>query len=325
MGMIESTTIESRAFRETKVPITRLLDEAASIERGFVWGTVWLGAFVGLAFGVELLRLSGWRARLDYEADPFACVNCARCYADCPRELVRLLPAAEADVPCYADMLRAPDVLSAQDANSEGKVSTARLLKIPEDKLARLRDACLAPSAGLTQIFRANRSALRFALVLSLIAFFAGIGALGFVYFSNMAPNPQKTSAMEKLQAEFAEQPEREGLRGEIRQLHLKQRQEFHARQWRIDKLAYVTIFSALAAILCAKALLAASLKPLDAAKKLLPPLTLRDRAKEKGAIIFAAVIVLFAAWLTITLPIVSRVFGAPASVRCHRETDASS
>jgi ferredoxin len=48
-----------------------------------------LGGFLGLVIGLKLIRLSVYRRRVDYEADPALCVACGRCFDYCPRERLR--------------------------------------------------------------------------------------------------------------------------------------------------------------------------------------------------------------------------------------------
>jgi NAD-dependent dihydropyrimidine dehydrogenase PreA subunit len=45
---------------------------------------------MGLVVCLKLIHLSIRRRRHDYEADPAACLSCARCYLSCPVEHERL-------------------------------------------------------------------------------------------------------------------------------------------------------------------------------------------------------------------------------------------
>ena len=89
-GLVEGTTDESDAFRQTARPPAELYAEAeaqrAKVRTG---GMIW-GGFFGLVIGIKLLSLSVRRKRTDYEPDKAKCVSCARCFESCPREHRRL-------------------------------------------------------------------------------------------------------------------------------------------------------------------------------------------------------------------------------------------
>lgn len=83
-------TERSDAFRAAGTPFAELSEEAASIRRTFRRGGALIGGWVGLIFAWRLVRLSLRRTRTDYETDRGTCLSCARCFASCPREQVRL-------------------------------------------------------------------------------------------------------------------------------------------------------------------------------------------------------------------------------------------
>jgi NAD-dependent dihydropyrimidine dehydrogenase PreA subunit len=83
-------TLESEAFRGTDRPAAELYAEAAQIERRFRIGSALLGAFCGLALGIQLLGQTRIPRSRIYFIDPDDCVSCARCFLSCPRERLRL-------------------------------------------------------------------------------------------------------------------------------------------------------------------------------------------------------------------------------------------
>ena len=102
-GKVQGTTDESEAFRKQGQPSEELYRQAADRRLRFDRGARWFGAWVGLVFGLKLILLSLRRHRKDYEADPAACLACARCYVACPQEHVRLGLVANAEE--YQDAL----------------------------------------------------------------------------------------------------------------------------------------------------------------------------------------------------------------------------
>jgi len=67
-----------------------ILKAAADVRRRFDLACWLFGGWIGLVIGVKLLALSVRPGRTDYEPDRGACVACARCFASCPNERVRL-------------------------------------------------------------------------------------------------------------------------------------------------------------------------------------------------------------------------------------------
>lgn len=83
-GKVKETTDASKAFRDRGLSLRELRAEAGGIRNAFETGGAWVGLFLALVLGLKLLELSRLRVRLEYEADPAACVGCARCFEDCP-------------------------------------------------------------------------------------------------------------------------------------------------------------------------------------------------------------------------------------------------
>ena len=77
---------EVEAFRGTGESVESLYAAEARIRRKFAIGGTIFGGWVGLVFGVKLVRLSIRRRRKDYEPDRAACVSCGRCFWYCPEE-----------------------------------------------------------------------------------------------------------------------------------------------------------------------------------------------------------------------------------------------
>ena len=89
-GKVKEPTDASKAFRQTGQPVEELYAEALRVRGRFAIGTVLLGAFIGLVFGVTLISVSEPHERNVYDPDPAACVSCGRCYVYCPKEIVRV-------------------------------------------------------------------------------------------------------------------------------------------------------------------------------------------------------------------------------------------
>ena len=83
-------TLQSEAFRAAGTSFSELFAEAEAVRRTFRWGGALIGGWVGLVFTWRLVLLSLRRTRTDYETDRGACLSCARCFASCPREQLRL-------------------------------------------------------------------------------------------------------------------------------------------------------------------------------------------------------------------------------------------
>lgn len=90
IGKLSEQTLESETFRTTGETVGDLLSDGVVVFRKFTLGGCLMGAFFGLVAGIKLITLATRRTRKDYEADPVACVSCARCYQFCPRENLRL-------------------------------------------------------------------------------------------------------------------------------------------------------------------------------------------------------------------------------------------
>jgi NosR/NirI family transcriptional regulator, nitrous oxide reductase regulator len=89
-GRITEPNNPSKAFRSTGKPVHELYAEAMRVRQQFRLGGLLLGGFLGLVLGVKLISLSFDEPHQVYEPDRANCVACGRCYAYCPKELVRV-------------------------------------------------------------------------------------------------------------------------------------------------------------------------------------------------------------------------------------------
>jgi ferredoxin len=94
-------TPEALSLQRAAENPTAILTAAAELRRRYDLGCALFGGWIGLVIGLKLLALSIRQSRKEYEPDRGACVACARCFAACPNERVRLglMPAAERPAP----------------------------------------------------------------------------------------------------------------------------------------------------------------------------------------------------------------------------------
>ncbi len=89
-GQAKGRTDDTTAVHRQGRPVGEVYRDALDVKRKFAIGTPLLGAWAGLVVCLKLISLSIRRRRTDYEADPAACLSCARCYLSCPAEHERL-------------------------------------------------------------------------------------------------------------------------------------------------------------------------------------------------------------------------------------------
>jgi NosR/NirI family transcriptional regulator, nitrous oxide reductase regulator len=89
-GLIKAQDNPSKAFRSTGRPLPELYAAALQKRQHFSFGGLLLGGFFGLVVGLKLISLSFDHPHTVYEPDRANCVACGRCYAYCPKELVRV-------------------------------------------------------------------------------------------------------------------------------------------------------------------------------------------------------------------------------------------
>jgi NosR/NirI family nitrous oxide reductase transcriptional regulator len=75
---------ESDAFHTSGMPIKQLFADAADIQSEFHKGTWFAGSFLGLVFGLGLIKRSKMNQQEDYVPDKSNCVSCGKCWKFCP-------------------------------------------------------------------------------------------------------------------------------------------------------------------------------------------------------------------------------------------------
>ena len=91
-GTAHGASDASDSFHRLGKPAEALSAEAAAIRLNTRQWAAGAGGFLGLVVGLSLLHLSRRRRQDTYEAEPAACVSCARCLPDCPGDQVRPAP-----------------------------------------------------------------------------------------------------------------------------------------------------------------------------------------------------------------------------------------
>jgi ferredoxin len=94
-------SLESEALRVDENVIAQLKMLSDNAKSGFRRGMMILGAYLGIAVGVYLVRQSRSRNKEGCEADPMSCVGCGRCYGYCPKGK----NTSESDVSSKMDVL----------------------------------------------------------------------------------------------------------------------------------------------------------------------------------------------------------------------------
>jgi ferredoxin len=94
-------TPEALSLQRAAGSPAEILRAAADLRRRFDLACGLFGGWIGLVIGLKLVALSVRQSRTDYEPDRGACLACARCFAACPNERVRLglMPAAGGAAP----------------------------------------------------------------------------------------------------------------------------------------------------------------------------------------------------------------------------------
>jgi ferredoxin len=67
-----------------------LVPKAVELREKFRTAGLWFGVWSGLVVGIKLISLGMVRRRSDYEPDRTGCYACARCFASCPQERIRI-------------------------------------------------------------------------------------------------------------------------------------------------------------------------------------------------------------------------------------------
>jgi len=80
----DKTSVEVSGFKGSGKTMEKLYKEAASINRQFYIGGWLLGGFLGLIFGLTLIKQSFPLFRSEYVPDKGTCLSCGRCMEFCP-------------------------------------------------------------------------------------------------------------------------------------------------------------------------------------------------------------------------------------------------
>ena len=83
---IQSSTLDSDAFRQEQTRVTELYSQAARTRRQFKTGLWLLGIFIGLVISIKIIVLMQRPQREDCEPDRFHCLSCGRCMEYCPTQ-----------------------------------------------------------------------------------------------------------------------------------------------------------------------------------------------------------------------------------------------
>ena len=91
-GKVTGHTDASEAFATQGLQSADLYRNAGAIREEYDLGSWFLGAWIGLVFGLRMIGLAVRRRRDEYQVDTAACVACTRCYAACPVQHAGGLP-----------------------------------------------------------------------------------------------------------------------------------------------------------------------------------------------------------------------------------------
>ncbi|HIG28891.1 MAG TPA: 4Fe-4S binding protein [Verrucomicrobiales bacterium] len=92
-------TLQTETYRSMGMSEDELLTKAALVRSRMNMGGWLLGGFLGLIFGVKLIKISTVRSRKDYEVHRSTCFSCARCCSYCPSDEMwksNFVPGSEA-------------------------------------------------------------------------------------------------------------------------------------------------------------------------------------------------------------------------------------
>jgi len=67
-----------------------LVPKAVDLQRRFRTAGLWFGIWTGVVIGVKLVSLGMVRRRSEFQPDRTGCYACARCFASCPQERIRI-------------------------------------------------------------------------------------------------------------------------------------------------------------------------------------------------------------------------------------------
>jgi NosR/NirI family transcriptional regulator, nitrous oxide reductase regulator len=81
---IESDLKTVATFKESGKTETELFAEEGLVIRRFEAGSPWIGAFLGISFGIGMISLSIRSKRTEYKPHQGKCYSCGRCFKYCP-------------------------------------------------------------------------------------------------------------------------------------------------------------------------------------------------------------------------------------------------
>ncbi len=81
---IESDLKTVATFKESGKTETQLFAEEGLVIKRFEAGSPWIGAFLGIAFGIGMISLSVRSKRTEYKPHQGKCYSCGRCFKYCP-------------------------------------------------------------------------------------------------------------------------------------------------------------------------------------------------------------------------------------------------
>jgi len=78
------------AFKEAGKTEMELFEDEINIHERFRKGSLWMGIFLGISFGLSLVSLSTRTRRTDYLPHKGKCYSCGRCFQYCPIHLSKI-------------------------------------------------------------------------------------------------------------------------------------------------------------------------------------------------------------------------------------------
>jgi polyferredoxin len=84
--VVQGTTLDTDAVRAHQESDAEVYKDAYLVKKEYDKGSLLFGMWIGLIIGMKLIFLAIPQKRKDYDADPAACLGCARCFASCPVE-----------------------------------------------------------------------------------------------------------------------------------------------------------------------------------------------------------------------------------------------
>ncbi len=150
-GKVQGTTLQTYSLKRQGRETNDVYASAVNVRRRFIKVGPFLGGWIGLVVGLNLLGLSVRRRRTEYEADSAGCVACGRCYWSCPVERAggpTLLSGTEAAKTVREALKQVPD-LPLTPSETEGGGGVPAIFLSPsetEGESEGVPDLFLSPS-----------------------------------------------------------------------------------------------------------------------------------------------------------------------------------